>query len=154
MKLSQNRIQEIREHARIINKSLGTINEPDLDKIAEYLRELGYKFTIGTMPFDEVQYEYKIKYNDDCDISNAKSMIVKRKNKYIITINKNGGNKAKRLWIAHALGHIVLGHLTKKVDGRLCLLDWGELLAINSEEEYYIQEVEATIFALELIIPR
>ena len=53
-----------------------------------------------------------------------------------------------------ALGHIVLGHLTKKVDKRLCFLDWGELLAINSEEEYYIQEVEATIFALELLIPR
>ena len=153
--ISHDKIQEIRNHARIINKSLGAIDEPDLDKIAKYLRELGYKFTIGMMSFDEVQYEYKIKYgHNGCDITNAKSMTVKEKNKYKIIINKNGGSKAKRLWIAHALGHIVLGHLTKKVDGKLCFLDWGELLAINSEEEYYIQEVEATIFALELLIPR
>lgn len=153
--LSQNRIQEIRNYARIINKSLRTIDEPDLDKIAEHLKEIGHKFTIGMMYFDEMQHIYNTKYGDnDCDISNAKLMMLKRKDKYEIIINKDGGSKAKRLWIAHALGHIVLGHLTKKDDGKLCYLDWGELLAITSEEEYYIKEVEATIFALELLIPR
>ena len=83
-----------------------------------------------------------IKISSDAEVTDSAVCVYnERKNKYIIFVNPNREEQEK--YIAHELGHIVLGHFK---DGKLVSL--GE----NSKKKYNEKEIQADSFAEELLI--
>lgn len=82
------------------------------------------------------------------DVVGAKdgfSIYDKNKNKYVVAFNTQDMTKCRIRWtLAHELGHIVLNHFDEFEDTRLSQTGL-------TEEEYGVLDVEANVFASELL---
>ena len=146
-------IDDARNAAMEIRTELNLLDVVNLDTVVNYIEEkLDCDIKIIRFNFDFLAK----KINND-RFSKAGAYVIKENDQYTIALNSKNDLVFQRFSMAHELGHIILNHLNSKNSFISFQIEYN-VSTIDIERcknnEYYMKEQCANVFALELLIPK